>query len=135
MRQDYNLDMERYFESLLEQKVSRFSKKNAGNEQESIFSNQQDILDGLEYFYYDADYRTQVLSCFRDNSESAYNSCLQLRTKIEKTGMHTPHSCLKSGKKIKAHIIKYGGKRNLNFLNNMWKALEVRLVELGDGGN
>lgn len=126
MRQDYDLDMEHYFESLLKQKVRRFSRKRGGNEQELIFFNQQDILDGLEYFHYDPDQRKQVQSCFRDSSESAYNSCLQLHAKIEKTGTHTSHSCLKSGKAIKTHIVKYGEKRNLHFLNNMWKALEVR---------
>ena len=129
MRQDYNLDMEHYFESLLKQKVSRFSKKRGGNGQELIFCNQQDILDGLEYFYYDPDQRKQVQSCFRDSSESAYNSCLQLHAEIEKTGTHTAHSCLRSGKVIRAHIIKFGEKRNLNVLNNMWKALDIKLGE------
>jgi len=131
MREDYKLDMERYFDSLLIQKVGRFNKRNWRSEHERTFLSQQDILDGLEYFYYDANQKTQILSCFKDNSESAYNSCLQLHRQIEKIGTHTAHSCLKSAKAIKAHIIKYGEKRNLHLLNNMWESLDIRLEQMG----
>lgn len=125
MRENYDLDMERYFNALLTQKLNRFNKKKWRNDQEMVFSNQQDILDGLEYFYYSANQSEQILSCFRNNSESSYNSCLRLHEKIEKIGTHTPYSCHKSAKAIKAHIIKYGEKRNLSLLNNMWKALDI----------
>lgn len=125
MRETYNQDMGAYFDGLLTQKINRFNKKKRSNDQELVFSNQQDILDGLEYFYYDVKQRTEILAHFKEKSNSAHNSCLGLQRAIDKIGMHNPQSCRKSAEMIKARILKYGEKRNLKLLNNMWKALDI----------
>jgi len=126
MREDYNLDMESYFCGLLIQKRNRFDKKKNDDDQQLIFSNQQDILDGLEYMYYNNNQKNEILRIFKDKSISPYNSCLGLHKAISKIGIHTPQSCLTAAGKIKAHIIKYGDKRGLGLLNNMWKAIEIK---------
>ena len=126
MREDYKLDMESYFCTLLAQKRKKFDKKKSDYDQQLIFSNQQDILDGLEYMYYNNNQKNEILRIFKDKSISAYNSCLGLHKAISKIGIHTPQSCLTAARKIKAHIIKYGDKRGLVLLNNMWKAIEIK---------
>jgi len=126
MKENYALDMEKYFNNLLNQKKNRFAKKmNFKSKEEEVFSNQQDILDGLEYFYYGDAQREELLKIFRDVSVSAYNSCLGLHRAISRIGMHDPISCRKAAEKIKMHLVKYGDKRNLGFLNNMWHALDI----------
>jgi len=125
MRESYNLNMEAYFDGLLKQKINRINKKKSSNDQELVFSNQQDILDGLEYFYYDVKQRTEILAHFKKKSNSAYNSCLGLQRVIDKIGMHNPISCRKSAEIIQDRIVKYGEKRSQKLLNNMWKALEI----------
>jgi len=127
MREDYKLDMDSYFCALLIQKRNRFDKKKSDDDQQRlIFSKQQDILDGLEYMYYNKNQKNEILRIFKDKSISAYNSCLGLHKAISKIGIHTPQSCLMVAGKIKAHIIKYGDKRGLGLLNNMWKAIEIK---------
>lgn len=126
MKDDYELNMENYFNLLLRQKKNRFTKKNSFTSKEAeVFSNQQDILDGLEYFYYDNTQRSEILMAFREKSNSAYNSCFSLHTSINKIGMHYPSSCRKAAEMIKMHLVKYGEKRNIGILNNMWNALKI----------
>jgi len=125
MRETYNLNMEAYYDGLLKQKTNRFNRDRGHGDQEQIFFNQQDVVDGLEYFYYDVKQRTKILALFKEKSNSAYDSCFDLQRTIDKIGMHHPQSCRKSARIIKAHIIKYGEKRGLELLNNMWKALEI----------
>lgn len=126
MREIYNIDMGVYFNGLLVQKMNRFNSKKNKNDQEVVFSNQQDILDGLEYCYYEAEQRTKILCQFRKKSNSAYNMCLDLQRAINKIGILNPQSCKISAEIIKSRIIKYGEKRNLGVLNNMWEALDIK---------
>ena len=126
MREDYNLDMELYFCGLLIQKRNRFDKMKSDDNQQLIFLNQQAILDGLEYMYYNKNQKNEILRIFKDKSISAYDSCLGLHKAISKIGMYTPQSCLTAAEKIKSHIIKYGDKRGLDLPNNMWKAIEIK---------
>lgn len=126
MKDNYELNMEKYFNFLLAQKKNRFTKKNSfKNKEEELFFNQQDIIDGLEYFHYDNAQREEILMAFRETSNSAYNSCLALHRAISRSGMHNPLSCRKSAEKIKIHLVKYGEKRNIGLLNNMWNALDI----------
>ena len=126
MKKEYTLNMENYFNNLLAQKKNRFAKKkNFKSNEEEVFYNQQDILDGLEYFHYGDAQRAEIITIFRETSNSAYNSCLGLHRAISRIGMHNPNSCFKSAEKIKMHLVIYGEKRNIGLLNNMWSALDI----------
>ncbi len=126
MRNEYTLDMEAYFGSLVTQKTNRFKKASTTDQQQLLFLHQQDILDGLEYFYYNDEHRAQILGLFKSKSPSAYQSCLGLHRSIEKIGMHTPQSCHKSAEAIKSRLIKHGAKRGLlPVFNSQWHAIQI----------
>lgn len=128
MRNNYQLDMEKYFNLLLVNKKNRLSKKNNfKTREERLFSDQQDILDGLEYHCYDEPQKTEILKILKVESRNAYDSCYSMNQAITNTRIHDPLSCHKSAEIIKAAIIKYGEKRHIGNLNKMWKALDIVL--------
>jgi len=77
------------------------------------------VLDGFEELKLCVGYRLDGVPV--DHLPAAQGA----QARVEPIGMHHPQSCRKSARIIKAHIIKYGEKRGLELLNNMWKALEI----------
>ena len=124
MRDNYDLKMEDYFDSLVIQKKVLLSNKGIFNSpEEEVFSNQQLILDGLEYFYYNDNQKRDLLTIFRNTSDSAYMSCRSLYKAVKKIGVYNPQSCLKAAALIRSHITSYGTKRSIGIFNKFWNAM------------
>jgi len=130
MNSDFDLNLASYYKTQVQQKLNRFRKSLNNNQDKTeqyYFFRQQDILVGLEYFFYPQDYKEQILSAFREFYPDAYMSCLALYNKVKRIGFNTPRSTYNSAKIIKEHIIKYGKKKSIGTLNKVWEALEIKL--------
>lgn len=131
MESDFSLNMDKYYEIQVQQKINRFHKSLAiskKNEQ-YYFYRQQDILYGIEYFFYGEGYREKILSLFEEHYPDTYDSCSFLYRKVNRIGFYSPESCYKSAEMIREHIIKYGRRRLPNKTYNMlWEALEIKKI-------
>lgn len=127
MKSEYDLEMDLYFKDLYEQKNKRFNIKLPDQKQDKIFYIQQNILDGIEYFYYEEPYKHKIINKFKYVDYSGWKSCKRLHKKIKKTGIHSPENVLKSSKIIKKHIIKYGQEKGLNkLLLDVWRVIDFK---------
>lgn len=126
MKDGYNLDMESYFGGLLIQKQTRFNSKRNGDPNEVLFDLQQNILDSVEYFYYQ-NKKEEILTLYKGVSPRAYSSSVKLNAIINKIGFSTPAKALKMANEIMRHIIRFGVKRQLHpSLTNLWKSLVIK---------
>lgn len=123
---DFNLNMTEYFQNLMLQKKNRLNKKPSeyNNEVEKVFSTQQDIIDGHEYFYYESNSKVEILKELLQKSRGAYNFLLGIQK--SKLDFSTPTVCRNSGNKLLDRVIKYGDKRIGNSLSNrFWNNLKI----------
>lgn len=128
MAKNYNIDMEKYFERAVGQKIHWLSEREKAikyDHEREVFFTQQDILDGLEYFYYAQKQKEVIIENFKENSSIAYHSCCSLLKKIQKIGMYSPENCRKSAVEIKKHIINYGKRKEAVYSNKFWLSLEI----------
>lgn len=127
MDNEFNLNLDPYFEIQVKQKISRFQKgkeltiKNG----EYYFYRQQDILTGLDYFLYGKDYSNQILNLFKSYHLNAYDCCIYLNRRINHIGLNNPQAVYESAQFIKEYLIKYGNKRSVGIYNELWKALDI----------
>jgi len=130
METDYTLDLNKYYEIQVNQKLNRFKKILKNNNPEDIgyfFYRQQDILIGLDYFLF-GNCKEKIIEVFKQHFPDAYQSCMSLYKKTSKVGFSTPQSAYKSAQLIKKHIINYGERKSIyKEFNDIWKALEIRL--------
>jgi hypothetical protein len=126
---EFDLDLHSYYQIQVQQKINRFHKswKEEPKNDQYYFFRQQDILIGLEYFFYPPIYKERILQVFNELSPDAYASCSSLYEKVKKIGFYTPESAHQSGKMIKAHIIRYGERKGARIFNKTWEALEIKL--------
>jgi hypothetical protein len=111
-------------------KLRRFEKgleKSTRKDGKYYFYRQQDILIGIELFFYPDPYREEILNAFKEFYPGAFQSCLSLYNKIKRVGFRTPESCYSSAKIIKDHIMKYGKRKAVREINRIWEALEIKL--------
>jgi hypothetical protein len=129
MGSEFDLNLHSYYQIQVQQKINRFHKslKEESKNDQYYFFRQQDILIGLEYFFYPPNYKERILQVFNELYPDAYASCSSLYEKVKKIGFHTPESAYQSGKMIKAHIIRYGERKGARIFNKMWEALEIKL--------
>jgi len=130
MESEFDLDLSSYYQIQVQQKINRFHKslkEGAKRSQQYYFFRQQDILIGLEYFFYPPNYKETILQVFNEFHPDAYASCSSLYEKVKKIGFYTRESAYQSGKMIKAHIIRYGERKGVGIFNKMWEALEIKL--------
>ncbi len=125
MKNVYELDMSPYFDSLVRNKKSRFNKMPTNNYIELTFANQENILDGLEYFYYDKNQKEKIVKIFKSKSMSAFKECLNLFQIINSIGMYKPSSCRIAAEQIKNQIFIYGEKNNIGIINKVWKSIKI----------
>lgn len=127
MYNEFDLNLDPYFEIEVKQKISRFQKgkeptiKNG----EYYFYRQQDILAGLDYFLYGKDYSNKILDIFKSYHRNAYDSCIYLNRRVNRIGLNNPRAVYKSAQFIKEYMIKYGNKRSIGIYNELWKALDI----------
>jgi len=129
MESEFDLDLSPYYEIQVQQKINRFHKglrEELKRDQQYYFFRQQDILIGLEYFFYPPNYKETILQVFNQFYPDAYASCSSLYEKVKKIGFYTPESAYQSEKIIKTHIIRYGERKGVGILNKMWDALEIK---------
>lgn len=130
MEDDYDLDLDGYYALQAGQKLGRLERLSA-NENPVLyhFFRQEDILLCLDCLLWGGHGR-KVLAYFRETFAEAHASCLELAEKVRARGFSTPGAALESALAIREHIMDYG-ERNLadRRLNDMWRALDVRLPE------
>jgi len=127
MESEFTLNLPRYYGVQVQQKLNRLNKglNYPKGSKQYYFFRQQDILIGLEYFFYPQYYKNKILSVFKEAYPNAYTSCLSLYNKVKKIGFNSPKSAYESAKIIKAHVIRYGRRKSVGVFNKMWKALEI----------
>ncbi len=127
MNDDFELNMSKYFQGLIIQKKNRLQKKpdNFNNDIEKVFSIQQDIIDGHEYFFYEPKSKTEILNELQEKSNGAYNFLLGIQK--AKFDFYTPNSNRESAKKFLKKIIKYGEKRiGSSLTKRFWSNLKIK---------
>lgn len=130
MESGFDLNLSLYYEIQVQQKLNRFYKSlrnGSKTDEQYYFFRQQDILIGLEYFFYPQKHKEKILKIFGESYPDAYASCSSLYNKVKRVGFNTPKSGYKSAKIIKEHIIKYGERKSTGMFNKMGEALEIRL--------
>jgi hypothetical protein len=129
MESEFELNLSPYYEIQVQQKLNRFQKglkTESEKNQQYYFFRQQDILIGLEYFFFPKNYKERVLQAFNRFYPDAYASCLSLYKRVRKVGFNSSKSSYQSAKMIKTHIIRYGERKKVGIFNRMWEALEVK---------
>ncbi|MEK7079280.1 MAG: hypothetical protein AAB929_04385 [Patescibacteria group bacterium] len=129
MESEYSLDINSYYHEQYKQKINRFEKYriNRSSSEGEYFYMQEDILDGLNYYFWQ-DYGKKLLEQFKIFSPDSYTSCQSLFEKVSKTGFKTPEQCYQSANEIKRHLIAYGKRKSLKKeYNNLWIALKIDL--------
>lgn len=128
MKSLFKIDLDSYYETQMHVKVRRFLKgygQSSVKDRNYYFIRQQDILLGLDYWCFGRSQKDKLLDIFEKQDKEAYQSCLELRKEIVKTGFDNPESAMKSAQVIKQHIVRYGEKHGIGTLNEMWRALVV----------
>jgi hypothetical protein len=129
MSSRFEMDLNAYFDAQVEQKLRMFesgSRISGQRDQNYYFQRQQDIMWGIELFWYPSRQRDQIQSAFQRVHLDSYQSCFSLYSRIKRTGFETPISCYESAQAMKSHIISYGENRNIGVPNRMWEALDVQ---------
>ena len=106
---------------LVSQKVKRFEKRKQGlSKEEMSFISQQDILWGIEYFFYPEKQKNQMLSIYEQKYPNSYKSCVSLYKKLN---FKNQNNTYKSALTIKKHIIKFGKRKGIAKFNVFWEPL------------
>lgn len=82
MISEFDLDVDAYFNAQVRQKLRRFEKsleKSTRKDGEYHFYRQQDILVGVELFFYPEPYKEEILNTFKEFYPGAFQSCLSLQ--------------------------------------------------------
>lgn len=127
MKEDYNLDTEVYFKNLVQQKTNRFNKNQDTDANNKILKNQQDILDGIEYQFYDEPYKSQINKLFKEKTSVAPRS-VNLTKKLSKIGLYSPEQCLKAAKEVKSNLIRYARSKEIKDQNNLFYYLDIQIL-------
>jgi hypothetical protein len=133
MTSTFELNLDSYFDAQVDQKLRMFqsgSKGKSWRDQDYYFERQQDIMWGIEFFWYPSKQRDQILLAFQNTHPDSHQSCLSLYSKIKGIGFQTPTSCYESAQIMKSHIISYGENRKTGAFNRMWEALHVRRPDM-----
>ena len=125
MIENYDLDMDQYFNDLVSQKLNRQSKTRSNLIADRIFSDQQDILEAIEYNYYSDKAKELLLPKFSKVSTTAVEIASDLINSLEDHWFRKPEKSLKAGRIILTRIIQHGDSNELGAINNVWKALRL----------
>ncbi|NDK56823.1 hypothetical protein [Pontibacter fetidus] len=127
MDKEFNIDMRNYFQGLLIQKKSRLTKKDSVSQGglDAVLSNQQDIIDGFEYFFYSENEQKEILDLFKKVSPSAFDFLQGIRKK-SKLDFYSPSKARVSALDFFERIKKYGEKKAGQSLNTMfWDKISI----------
>lgn len=125
---DFSLSFDLYFEDLVQAKIRRFGKfphKTHAKDAEYFFHVQQAMLDGLDYYQFPNPYGQRILAIFKETCPEGFASCLALHEKMERVGYSSPPLAYRCADLVINQIIKYGHKKNVGTLNQLWNALNV----------
>ena len=124
MKEKYLINMNEYFANCLIQKRDRFLKNSPQNK--NVFEEQQDIIDGFEYSFYDGNAKEEVLKLFKQVAPDSYNSCIDITKRInQKCSIYTSDGSRKAPIMLLERVKKYGEVRKLGTLNRIWDALVI----------
>ncbi len=125
MTEFYDLDMKAYFDSLIVQKMRRFALPIPSNKIDRILSEQQDIVEGIEYHYYHESVKKQILDELKRVSPQAFDIVEGYLQKLPEEWYRTPIDCESTANLILRRVIDYGESNRLGFPNHLWKAIKV----------
>jgi hypothetical protein len=127
MEEDFNIDMNIYFEGIIFQKNERLEKQPTISNQNldhKIFLIQQNIIDGLEYLYYPLKYKNDILKKLMTICPNSYDYLKGLEK--AKLDFMTLKSHKKSSQDFLDKIKKYGVKKTESQnLNVIWDRINL----------
>jgi len=131
MSSDYTLDMDAYYSSLLHQKTNRLSKKPRifQSEFEKVLIDQQDIIDGHEYFYYDIKTQSEILKLFESESYNAYKTLVEFQN--YRYDFISLNNCKDSSNKLLSCLKEFGEKHlgSRELTNRFWNRMYIDQAE------
>ena len=130
MKEEYILDIDRYFLKLCNIKFERFQRGRSekfSHVDGFVFREQQHILEGIDYFNYIEPYKEKIFNAFSKTYPNACLSCKKLFTIISKIGFTTPLKMREVANQIQQHIIEYGEPKFMNnIFKTIWKSLLIK---------
>jgi hypothetical protein len=127
MIEEYNLDIGRYFESLLKVKIERLEKiKVSSSDNISlVYISQQNFIDAFEYFFYPEKIKLKLFQKMKEIYPDNYSFLIGIKEKKRK--FDTPENAKLSINGLLNKIKKYGKKRNAEVLNNqVWDLMLIK---------
>ncbi len=122
MSSEFTLNMQDYFSSLFDQKINRFKRKIPSDQK--IFYYQQDLLDSIEYHFYEKDYAAKLLNKIKKRDFLLYKFSHKIIKNYPSPSSASPSEISNIFHFIK-DMIKYYGKRHNNRLNYLWDHLTL----------
>ena len=130
MKEEYILDIDRYFLKLCNIKFERFQRGRSekfSHVDGFVFREQQHILEGIDYFNYIEPYKEKIFNTFNITYPNACIFCKKLCNIISPTEFKNPKKMREEAIQIQQHIIEYGKHKYHNKIFNMvWKTLIIK---------
>jgi len=125
MTEFYDLDMKKYFEDLMVQKMRRFSLPTPSHKIDIILGEQQDIVEGIEYHYYHPSVKPKIQEELERVSPNAYRIVEEYFNELPNGWYRRPLDCERTAKLIISRVIEFGESNDLGFANHLWRAIRV----------
>ncbi len=120
---EFNVHTEQYFDVQISQKMKRWDNRERDlSGKQLYFCYQQDIMWGIEYYFYPEKHKKQMLKIFKEKYNDPYKSCIALFKKLN--FINQKNTCT-SAHIIKKHIIKYGRRKGISDVNVFWEPLDI----------
>jgi hypothetical protein len=127
MNENYNLNLDKYFDEIVEAKAKRLYqiKNNIGSEIEKIYLTQQNFIDSIEYFFYPINQKKNIFNELRLNFVDNYQSIINIKESKLKFG--TAKDACSTIEFMLEKIRKYAISRNAEILNKqVWDRIVIK---------
>jgi len=125
MSDNYDLDMEAYFQNLLRQKVQKVNSFTYSSLKELLFLNQQTIVECIEYHYYSPSVKDELLRLVERKSADGYQIAASVIDEIDDNWAQSPENFRNAARLVLNRVIQYGDNNGFGVGENIWKALRV----------
>lgn len=123
MINDFNLDIEEYFNELVKSKDILYNRPEPELEHDKVFRIQQGAVIGYEVLFYQSSQKEIVLNLMKEKEPDAYNVLQKIKRDVAKYDCSKINDINNIFKIIIKHIKKYASNKKIRKINNFWDAL------------
>jgi hypothetical protein len=127
MNSDYNLNMENYFDKMVESKLKRLINMQNQNINgiDRIYLSQQNFIYAVEYFFYPTKQKEIIFNELKNTFPDNYQSLINIKN--NKLNFYTSKEAASSIEFILEKIKKYAANRNAEILNKqVWDRIVIK---------